>query len=51
MFLVRKPLMMMSRKRASAVAIARTANDNALYAFRLSLISAGALAAFLVLLF
>ncbi|WP_280136377.1 MULTISPECIES: hypothetical protein [Rhizobium/Agrobacterium group] len=42
--------MMMSRKPARAIAIARTASDNAVYAFRLSLISAGAIAAFLVLL-
>ncbi|WP_280523128.1 hypothetical protein [Agrobacterium rosae] len=43
--------MMMSKKPARAIAIARTANDNAVYAFRLSLISASALAALLVLLF
>ncbi|WP_279290413.1 MULTISPECIES: hypothetical protein [Rhizobium] len=43
--------MMTSRKPARAIAIARTAHDNAVYAFRLSLISAGAIAAFLVLLF
>lgn len=43
--------MMTSRKPARAIAIARAANDNAVYAFRLSLISAGAIAAFLVLLF
>jgi hypothetical protein len=50
-FSFRKPLMMTSRKPARAIAIARTANDTAVYAFRLSLISAGAIAAFLVLLF
>ncbi len=43
--------MMMSRKRPRAIAIARTANDTAIYAFRLSLIASGAIAAFLVLMF
>ena len=43
--------MMMSKKRARAIAIARTENDSALYAARLTLIAAGAIAALLVLLF
>lgn len=43
--------MMMSRKPARAIALARTANENAVYAFRLSLISAGAIVALLVFLF
>lgn len=42
--------MMMSKKPARAIAIARTANDTTVYAFRLTLISACAIAAFLVLL-
>ncbi len=43
--------MMMSKTRARAIAISRKENDSALYAFRLSLIAVGAVAALLTLLF
>lgn len=40
-----------SRNRARAIAIARTPEDNFVFAFRLSLIAAGAVAALLAVAF
>ncbi|WP_272955833.1 hypothetical protein [Agrobacterium larrymoorei] len=39
--------MIMSRNRARAIAVARTRDDNLVFAFRLSLIAAGAIATLL----